>query len=594
MPDAYQDSVFFHKSTRILAMPDVRESLIAFYKLLKETFPLEGMVMHHFLPSSQSLLELHFIHDGGIHFLGRFIPFSREQTMFLRAFSLTGGVNAIPNSQEVRTAESVNNDLREFIENRPRAHLVCCLKGAGAPLWLLRLIGTEVGCFTEEHELRLGLLAIPLSFALVKVLREEEVQRFFSAHGYDTPSQSPHEDDAPAELIGTSGGLRNVMETVRKLSGTDAPVLILGETGTGKELVANAIQARSQRVGKPFIKVNCGAIPETLMDSTLFGHEKGAFTGAHCAVGGKFELANGGTLFLDELGELSLQAQVRLLRTLQNHVVERVGSTTSIPVDVRIIAATNRDLHKMLREGTFREDLYHRLNVFTISVPPLRERLQDLLPLARHFIDKATRRLGLPPISGIEPDSAERLLQYDWPGNVRELENLVERAVILDYNSKLKLDRYLQPVLEHAVPGRPAPEHGEALEGRVRELVRRCFAEWMEKGMPPEAGGAVPSRSGREHRPDNAAGRGEARLSEKTGAASVGAASGFSEFRSEAALRSLDDVVREHIEAALDRTGGKIHGPGGAGELLGVHPDTLRKKMKKMGIVRPSGRREGR
>ena len=430
MPDAYQDGVFFHKSARILAMPDVRESLIAFYKLLKGTFPLEGMVMHHFLPSSQSLLELHFIHDGGIHFLGRFIPFSREQTMFLRAFSLTGGVNAIPNSQEVRTAESVNNDLREYIENRPRAHLVCCLKGAGAPLGLLRLIGTEV-----------GLLAIPLSFALVKVLREEEVQRFFSAHGYDTPSQSPHEDDAPAELIGTSGGLRNVMETVRKLSGTDAPVLILGETGTGKELVANAIQARSQRVGKPFIKVNCGAIPETLMDSTLFGHEKGAFTGAHCAVGGKFELANGGTLFLDELGELSLQAQVRLLRTLQNHVVERVGSTTSIPVDVRIIAATNRDLHKMLREGTFREDLYHRLNVFTISVPPLRERLQDLLPLARHFIDKATRRLGLPPISGIEPDSAERLLQYDWPGNVRELEN--QRLLLLLHNCQITLIKHI-------------------------------------------------------------------------------------------------------------------------------------------------------
>ena len=153
-------------------MPDVRESLIAFYKLLKETFPLEGMVLHHFLPSSQSLLELHFIYDGGIRFLGRFIPFSREQTMFLRAFSLAGGVNAIPNSQEVRTAESVNSDLRDFIENRPRAHLVCCLKGTGAPLGLLRLIGTEVGCFTEEHERRLGLLAIPLSFALVKVLRE--------------------------------------------------------------------------------------------------------------------------------------------------------------------------------------------------------------------------------------------------------------------------------------------------------------------------------------------------------------------------------------------------------------------------------------
>ncbi|MFR0874336.1 MAG: sigma 54-interacting transcriptional regulator [Bilophila wadsworthia] len=573
-------------------MPDVRESLIAFYKLLKETFPLEGMVMHHFLPSSQSLLELHFIHDGGIHFLGRFIPFSREQTMFLRAFSLTGGVNAITNSQDVRTAESVNNDLREFIENRPRAHLVCCLKGAGAPLGLLRLIGTEVGCFTEEHERRLE----PAGDSAASRWSRCSVRRRCSGSSPRTARYAPRSrrtTTRAAELIGTSGRAQGVMETVRKLSGTDAPVLILGETGTGKGLSPTRSKPDRSAWASPSSRSVRGH-PETLMDSTLFGHEKGAFTGAHCAVGGKFELANGGTLFLDELGELSLQAQVRLLRTLQNHVVERVGSTTSIPVDVRIIAATNRDLHKMLREGTFREDLYHRLNVFTISVPPLRERLQDLLPLARHFIDKATRRLGLPPISGIEPDSAERLLQYDWPGNVRELENLVERAVILDYNSKLKLDRYLQPVLEHAVPGRPAPEHGEALEGRVRELVRRCFAEWMEKGMPPEAGGAVPSRSGREHRPDNAAGRGEARLSEKTGAASVGAASGFSEFRSEAALRSLDDVVREHIEAALDRTGGKIHGPGGAGELLGVHPDTLRKKMKKMGIVRPSGRREGR
>ncbi len=591
MPDAYQDGVFFHKATRILSMPDVRESLIAFYRLLRETFPLEGMLMHHFLPSSQSLLELHFIHDGGIHFLGRFIPFSREQTMFLRAFSLTGGVNSIPNSMEVRTAESVNNDLREFIENRPRAHLVCCLKGAGAPLGLLRLIGTEVGCFTEEHERRLGLLAIPLSFALVKVLREEEVQRFFSANGYDTPTQSPHENDAPAELIGTSGGLRKVMETVRKLSGTDAPVLILGETGTGKELVANAVQARSQRVGKPFIKVNCGAIPETLMDSTLFGHEKGAFTGAHCAVAGKFELANGGTLFLDELGELSLQAQVRLLRTLQNHVVERVGSTTSIPVDVRIIAATNRDLHKMLREGTFREDLYHRLNVFTISVPPLRERLQDLLPLARHFIGKATRRLGLPPISGIEPDSAERLLQYDWPGNVRELENLVERAVILDYSNRLKLDRYLQPVLEQAFPGHAASDHGDALEFRVRELVRRCLDEWKEKGMLPETGKPVPPRPGRECK-GGAAGRGgEGGMLEKAGGASLDPVSVFPETQGEETPLPLEDVVRAHIEAALRRAGGKIHGPGGAGELLGVHPDTLRKKMKKMGIVRPSGRR---
>ena len=475
MPDAYQDGVFFHKSTRILAMPDVRESLIAFYKLLKETFPLEGMVMHHFLPSSQSLLELHFIHDGGIHFLGRFIPFSREQTMFLRAFSLTGGVNAIPNSQEVRTAESVNNDLREYIENRPRAHLVCCLKGAGAPLGLLRLIGTEVGCFTEEHERRLGLLAIPLSFALVKVLREEEVQRFFSAHGYDTPSQSPHEDDAPAELIGTSGGLRKVMETVRKLSGTDAPVLILGEPGTGKELVANAIQARSQRVGKPFIKVNCGAIPETLMDSTLFGHEKGAFTGAHCAVAGKFELADGGTLFLDEIGELSATAQSKLLRFLEDKVIERVGDNKPIRLDVRIIAATNRELAAMMKSGTFREDLYYRLNVFECTVPPLRERPEDIEPLAAKLLRSASAKYGTPPT--LSQAARQALLRYGWPGNVRELRNVMERVALLAAGREVTLAD-LPPALSAGEGVRSGPDeepHILTLRELEAEHIRRVL-----------------------------------------------------------------------------------------------------------------------
>ena len=464
MPDAYQDSVFFHKSTRILAMPDVRESLIAFYKLLKETFPLEGMVMHHFLPSSQSLLELHFIHDGGIHFLGRFIPFSREQTMFLRAFSLTGGVNAIPNSQEVRTAESVNNDLREYIENRPRAHLVCCLKGAGAPLGLLRLIGTEVGCFTEEHERRLGLLAIPLSFALVKVLREEEVQRFFSAHGYDTPSQSPHEDDAPAELIGTSGGLRNVMETVRKLSGTDAPVLILGETGTGKELVANAIQARSQRVGKPFIKVNCGAIPETLMDSTLFGHEKGAFTGAHCAVGGKFELANGGTIFLDEIGDMSLELQICLLRFLQEQEVTRIGGKTPIKVNVRVIAATNKNLEDLVHAGKFRSDLYYRLYVLQLNLPALRERREDIPLLVQGFIRQFQAREGLTtPLELSEADF--RLLQdRPWRGNIRELRNFCERLVVL-YQPGTSVSDLLAHLLDTSCSPDPEPQVAIPLPG---------------------------------------------------------------------------------------------------------------------------------
>ena len=395
------------------------------------------------------------------------------------------------------------------------------------------------------------------------------------------------------QLVAEDPATLNLLRIVGRAAQLDTVVLIQGETGTGKERIASYIHQNSPRARKNFIRVNCGAIPESLAESELFGYERGAFTGANReGKPGLFEVAHEGTIFLDEVGELSLATQTKLLRVLQEKEITRVGGSKPIPIDVRVIAATNRDLQKCVTEGAFREDLYYRLSVFPVWVPPLRERKLDIPKLAASVIEELNQTYEHKKSLTVGAEAT--LLQYPWPGNVRELENLVERAVILDYNSKLKLDRYLQPVLEHAVPGRPAPEHGEALEGRVRELVRRCFAEWMEKGMPPEAGGAVPSRSGREHRPDNAAGRGEARLSEKTGAASVGAASGFSEFRSEAALRSLDDVVREHIEAALDRTGGKIHGPGGAGELLGVHPDTLRKKMKKMGIVRPSGRREGR
>ena len=395
------------------------------------------------------------------------------------------------------------------------------------------------------------------------------------------------------QLVAEDPATLNLLRIVGRAAQLDTVVLIQGETGTGKERIASYIHQNSPRARKNFIRVNCGAIPESLAESELFGYERGAFTGANReGKPGLFEVAHEGTIFLDEVGELSLATQTKLLRVLQEKEITRVGGSKPIPIDVRVIAATNRDLQKCVTEGAFREDLYYRLSVFPVWVPPLRERKLDIPKLAASVIEELNQTYEHKKSLTVGAEAT--LLQYPWPGNVRELENLVERAVILDYNSKLKLDRYLQPVLERAVPGRSAPEHGEALEGRVRELVRRCFAEWMEKGMLPEAECPVPSRSVREHRLDNAAGRGEARLSEKTGAASVGAASGFSEFRSEAALRSLDDVVREHIEAALDRTGGKIHGPGGAGELLGVHPDTLRKKMKKMGIVRPSGRREGR
>ena len=221
------------------------------------------------------------------------------------------------------------------------------------------------------------------------------------------------------------------MRICGSLATLSSPVLLLGETGVGKEIIASAIHNASQGRDEPFIKVNCGAIPETLMDSELFGHEKGAFTGAIEQKRGRFERANGGTIFLDEIGELSPEAQVRLLRVLQEKEIERIGGTDPIKVDIRVIAATHRDLNTMILEGTFREDLYFRLNVFPVYIPTLKERSGDIPGLVQHFIQKKSRDLKLTAIPTLAPRALDQLLAHHWPGNVRELENAVERAIIL-------------------------------------------------------------------------------------------------------------------------------------------------------------------
>ncbi len=236
---------------------------------------------------------------------------------------------------------------------------------------------------------------------------------------------------AKIELIGADFGLRKVMERVNQVARLTSPVLIYGETGTGKEIISQIIHNLSPRSDGPFIKLNCGAIPDTLIDSELFGHEKGAFTGAISQKKGRFERADKGTIFLDEISELPPNAQVRLLRVLQEKEFERVGGTHPIKVDVRIISATNRDLNELVKKGLFREDLYFRLNVFPIHIPPLRERKGDIPALVHHFIVKKFKEMALPDIPVLEKGAIETLLEYDWPGNVRELENVVERAIIL-------------------------------------------------------------------------------------------------------------------------------------------------------------------
>jgi Nif-specific regulatory protein len=264
-------------------------------------------------------------------------------------------------------------------------------------------------------------------------------------------------------LIGNSGPMRRVYEQVAQVVGTGATVLIRGESGTGKELIAHALHHHSPRAGRPFVRVNCAALPETLVESELFGYERGAFTGAQARRKGRFELADGGTLFLDEIGELSPSTQAKLLRVLQEREFERLGGTGPVRVDVRMITATNKDLEQGLADGTFREDLYYRLNVFTICLPPLRERKSDVLLLADHFVERCARHHGR-SIKRISTPAIDMLMSYHWPGNVRELENTIERAVLVAEGDVIH-GHHLSPTLQ------TAEASGTVISGSLSEAV---------------------------------------------------------------------------------------------------------------------------
>ncbi len=285
--------------------------------------------------------------------------------------------------------------------------------------------------FNDEHARLLALLHDPFAIAMSNTLQFREVVRLQSLLKDDNQylNRELHHISGD-EMIGEHFGLRNVMEQVRQVTPLNSQVLILGETGVGKEVIANAIHYSSPRQNGPLIKVNCGAIPDSLLDSELFGHEKGAFTGALERKRGRFERAHTGTIFLDEIGELPPAAQVRLLRVLETHEVERVGGVGPINVDVRVIAATNRNLSKMVQSKEFREDLWFRLNVFPITIPPLRHRKADIPALVNYFIERKTREMKLQYRSVPAPGEMERLQHYEWPGNIRELENSVERELI--------------------------------------------------------------------------------------------------------------------------------------------------------------------
>lgn len=334
-------------------------------------------------------------------------------------------------------------------------------------------------------------------------------------------------------LVGGSPALGAMLARIDAVADTPANVLIIGETGTGKELVAHAIHARSGRADAPLVKVNCASIPDELFESEFFGHVRGAFTGAHRDRVGRFQLADGGTIFLDEVGEIPIELQGKLLRVIQERQFERVGDDTTRTVDVRVIAATNKDLEKAVEAGEFREDLYYRLSVFPVQVPPLRRRADDVIQLAVHFLEQVCREFGRPtPV--LTQGQVEALRAYDWPGNVRELKNVIERAVILSRGGALRLDLSL-------------PE-----AGTIPPTTALPAAGTTAVSAPAPAGGAQPVSAG---------------------------------FLTEAQMK---EQQRANLIAALKAANWKISGKGGAADRLGLRPSTLTDRMRALEIKRPA------
>jgi transcriptional regulator with GAF, ATPase, and Fis domain len=508
-----EENDFFRGATmRICSSLDIETAMLRSIRFLKDFIPVDMMFLH-----------LYETNLGAMRTIAVATPSEGRKL---------DHITSLPKEVRIRVEEK---DPHVMIFNQPELEpltrtmiqslgktdcsiLLLHLDVEGKRLGALSIIAEGKNRFTEEHARLVSVLNEPFAMAFSNTLKHEEVLRLKDLLADDNRylhRQLLHlSGDA---IVGADFGLKRAMEMVRQVATLNSPVLLLGETGVGKDVIANAVHYSSLRKDGPFVKVNCGAIPETLLDSELFGHEKGAFTGALSQRRGRFERANKGTLFLDEIGELPPQAQVRMLRVLQYKEFERVGGTNPISVDIRLIAATNRNLEEMVKEKKFREDLWFRLNVFPIRIPPLRERKEDVPALVRHFVERKSRELKLVASPPLARGAIDQLLAYPWPGNVRELENVVERALILSKGEPLTFE----------------------------DLLGGKFGDRLPAAVEPQ----------------------------------------------NQSLK-LDGIISAHIRRVLEMTKGKVHGKGGAAELLGINPSTLRNRMNQLRI--PYGRRAGR
>lgn len=475
--------------------------LINAYNCLKKYIPIDRITMACHIQATHTMIRLGSVENGllddSVYFF-ELPDYIEKQLTITHDNIFFHGYNDDYFSQA----------YKEFIQIKGNSDLCLQLKDSESVVGCVIIRAFKENAYNETHVELLRDLIVPFTMAFFNMLAHKNIfLKCLERSSCPQKSLSPG-GIKPIKIIGKSAAITNVIELAKSVAQFSSSVLITGETGVGKEIFANLIHFSSERRNQPFVKINCGALPETLIDNELFGHEKGAFTGADSAQKGRFELAQNGTLFLDEIGELPLNLQTKLLRVLQFGEIERLGGGKTIKIDVRIISATNKNLHKMIEEGKFREDLFWRLNVFPIEVPPLRSRREDIPLLVNFITKKKCSQLGIDTPPSIDAELTAKLLNYDWPGNVREMENLIERELIMLQKSGFK------------------------------------FA-----GIQTNADNKTPKTHLMEH-------------------------------------SRIDCVMREHILNTLQLTKGKISGKNGAAEILGMHTNTLRYRMKKLGLLK--------
>ncbi|SDG70026.1 sigma-54 interaction domain-containing protein [Propionivibrio dicarboxylicus] len=494
------DPAFYRSvTTAICSSSEIGSALHRALLALREMMPIDLMIIWVYDDAQSGLRKIAMASEDGGHDsneLMRLNPATRAKLLrmdiphtVIERTGLNPVVMRIVNHPD---ADPVARSMKKYFMPQDYSSMVMYLDSDGKRIGTLFVRAEGTQRYEAAHAQLLAQFLEPFTLAAANALHREEMIKHRNALAGDQAHARQSAGNASGDrIIGSEYGLKNVIDMARQVATMTSPVLLRGETGTGKDMIATAIHRLSAFRDGPFVKVNCGAIPEALIDAELFGHEKGAFTGAFYQKLGFFERADKGTIFLDEIGELPPPVQVRLLRVLQFKEIQRVGGSDPIRVNIRVIAATHRDLEQMVAAKQFREDLWFRLNVFPIFIPPLRQRTEDIPELVSHMVTKKSRELNLPGTPLIASSAMKRLAEYDWPGNVRELENIIERALILSRGKIIGIDALFPGDAPRATVPRPAADAIQPLDSLLREHIvsalGHCDGKVQGRGGAAEA-----------------------------------------------------------------------------------------------------------